>query len=249
MLAIAHGSDHVVSYLAVSWVAACAIVTFVSCLVVIIQFVVSFAARRRITYQMVFCASLVRSVVPGLLVSYEGVDLGDPHVLGIELGYRGRGDIRGASFEEGRPFRIDVGVPVVGVIDAEFEREEKPLPRVEASGSELCIGPGLVRSGQVMRLVVLADGVAGRLSHESPLADVRVRQRGAEAEGRPVLVRRIAEWWDGPGMVKKVVTWALVLFIVYYLVSDPAGSAGVVHHAVNGLRSAGDALSAFVSSL
>lgn len=50
-------------------------------------------------------------------------------------------------------------------------------------------------------------------------------------------------------MLKKVITWAIVLFIVYYLVSDPNGAAGAVHHAFNGLRSAGNSLSRFVSSL
>jgi len=50
-------------------------------------------------------------------------------------------------------------------------------------------------------------------------------------------------------MLRKVITWAIVLFIVYYLVSNPSGAAGVVHHAFNGLRSAGNSLSRFVSSL
>ncbi|HEY1641667.1 MAG TPA: hypothetical protein VGG35_13320 [Streptosporangiaceae bacterium] len=50
-------------------------------------------------------------------------------------------------------------------------------------------------------------------------------------------------------MLKKVITWAIVLFIVYYLISHPNGAAGVVHHAFNGLRSAGQSLSKFVSSL
>jgi hypothetical protein len=50
-------------------------------------------------------------------------------------------------------------------------------------------------------------------------------------------------------MLKKVITWAIVLFIVYYLVSQPHAAAGVVHSAFNGLRSAGNSLSRFVSSL
>ena len=50
-------------------------------------------------------------------------------------------------------------------------------------------------------------------------------------------------------MVKKIVTWALVLFVVYYLVSNPDGAANIVHHAFNGLREAGASMSRFVSSL
>lgn len=50
-------------------------------------------------------------------------------------------------------------------------------------------------------------------------------------------------------MLKKFITWAIVLFIVYYLITHPSGAAGVVHQAFNGLRSAGESLSTFVSSL
>jgi hypothetical protein len=50
-------------------------------------------------------------------------------------------------------------------------------------------------------------------------------------------------------MLKKVITWAIVVFIVYYLVSDPGGAAGVVHHAFHGLAGAGNSLSRFVSAL
>jgi hypothetical protein len=50
-------------------------------------------------------------------------------------------------------------------------------------------------------------------------------------------------------VLKKVITWGIVIFIVYYLVSDPGGAAGAVHNALNGLRSAGNSLAKFVSSL
>jgi hypothetical protein len=237
MLAIAHGSGHVVvSYFAVAWGVAAAIVAFLSSLLGIVSYVVNVAGRRRINYRMSFCASLVRSVVPGLHVSYEGEELGDPHVLGIELAYRGRGDISGGSFEEGQPFRINVGVPLIGVIETDFTPAAKPLPGVEASGNEIRIGPGLVRSGQVLRLSVLADGAGGRLSHESPLADVRVRQRSADAKCAAEKVRL-------------VIWWAIVTFIVFYLVSYPAGAVQVISHVLGGLRDAGNSLSLWVSSL
>ncbi len=50
-------------------------------------------------------------------------------------------------------------------------------------------------------------------------------------------------------MLKKVITWAIVIFIVYFLVSDPHGAAGYVQGALRDLRSAGNSLSTFVSHL
>jgi hypothetical protein len=49
--------------------------------------------------------------------------------------------------------------------------------------------------------------------------------------------------------LKKVLTWALVIFVVYYLATQPVGAANVVHQVFNGLHSAGNSLATFVNSL
>lgn len=234
MLAVVHGSGHVAAlHLAASFNAASVYAAGVAGLVIVLTWLVSLLPLR-ITYRVLFRTPVVRSQVEGLQVSYRGADLNDPHVLGIELGYRGRRDLRASSFED-RPFCIDVGAPVVGLIDSDARRDEELS--VEHLGSELKLGPCLVQRGELVRLVVLLDGAGGRLSHKGRPADVRVRQRRAADDPREF------------GMLKKVITWVLVVFIVYYLVSNPAGAAGAVSDALSGLRSAGDSLSRFVSSL
>ncbi len=50
-------------------------------------------------------------------------------------------------------------------------------------------------------------------------------------------------------MLKKVITWAIVIFIVFYLATQPTGAANVVHHAYNGLHSAATSLATFVNHL
>ncbi len=49
--------------------------------------------------------------------------------------------------------------------------------------------------------------------------------------------------------VKKVITWAVVVFLVYYLVTKPTGAAGVMHNIFNMLKSAGSSLATFLNSL
>jgi hypothetical protein len=49
--------------------------------------------------------------------------------------------------------------------------------------------------------------------------------------------------------LKKVLTWGFVIFIVYYLATQPVAAANVVHSGFNLLHSAGNSLSTFVSSL
>ncbi len=50
-------------------------------------------------------------------------------------------------------------------------------------------------------------------------------------------------------MLKKVITWAIVIFIVYYLATEPTASANFVHNIWNGLKTAAGSMATFVNSL
>ncbi len=50
-------------------------------------------------------------------------------------------------------------------------------------------------------------------------------------------------------MVKKIVSWGLLAFLVFYLVTRPAEAAGVVQSLVGGLKNVGVGLSNFVTGL
>ena len=50
-------------------------------------------------------------------------------------------------------------------------------------------------------------------------------------------------------MVRKIITWGLGLFVVFYLLTDPTGAAGFVHGALNGLHTLATSLATFVNSL
>jgi hypothetical protein len=50
-------------------------------------------------------------------------------------------------------------------------------------------------------------------------------------------------------MLRGLLGWALVVFAVYYLVTDPDGAAGFVHACLGGLQHAGNSLSKFANNL
>ena len=50
-------------------------------------------------------------------------------------------------------------------------------------------------------------------------------------------------------MLKKIITWAIVIFVVYYLATNPTGAANFVTDAFNWLKSAGAAMATLVNSL
>jgi hypothetical protein len=49
--------------------------------------------------------------------------------------------------------------------------------------------------------------------------------------------------------LKTVIIWVVVIFVIYYLATDPTGAAHFMRTALDGLRSAGHSLSTFVSNL
>jgi hypothetical protein len=50
-------------------------------------------------------------------------------------------------------------------------------------------------------------------------------------------------------MLARIIGWVLVVFVVYYLVTNPAGAAGVVHSLLDDLRDAGHSLAEFANRL
>jgi hypothetical protein len=50
-------------------------------------------------------------------------------------------------------------------------------------------------------------------------------------------------------MLKKILTWAGIAFVVYYLVTNPSGAAHVVDGALDWLKSAGNSLGAFLNRI
>ena len=48
---------------------------------------------------------------------------------------------------------------------------------------------------------------------------------------------------------KKAISWVLIIFVVYYLATQPAGAAHFVHSVFGWLQGAGNSLSRFVNNL
>jgi hypothetical protein len=49
--------------------------------------------------------------------------------------------------------------------------------------------------------------------------------------------------------LKKIVSWAVIAFIAYYLYTQPAGAGGFMHNVFHVLRLAGTSLATFLNTL
>jgi hypothetical protein len=50
-------------------------------------------------------------------------------------------------------------------------------------------------------------------------------------------------------MLRKIITWGIVIFVVYFLATQPTSAAGFVHTWLDAVREVGTSLSRFVTSL
>lgn len=250
MLAAAHGSGS--SALATGvliWVPL--VLGSTSLIVGIASFILNYTTsvvRQRLIYGMPVSARLINpsAVRPELHVLYHNNEIADPHVLEIELTYRGRKAIRPTAFEEGQPFCMDVGVPIIELLKTTVEpKEPSSHLKVEAMGTALRIGPSIVRNRQAMKFTVLTDGPCSRLTPDNPLADVKTHparyqpnQDASKAQQRAKVLN-----------VQRIVSWSLVTLIALYMLADPTAAAQAMTGLLNLLKDAGNSLATFVNSL
>jgi hypothetical protein len=49
--------------------------------------------------------------------------------------------------------------------------------------------------------------------------------------------------------IKKIVQWAVVIFLAWYLITQPAAAGAAVHNLLNLLKQAGTSVATFLNSL
>lgn len=49
--------------------------------------------------------------------------------------------------------------------------------------------------------------------------------------------------------MKKALTWGAIIFVGFYLITEPTSSGHIINSAFNGLRDAGHSLASFVHSI
>jgi hypothetical protein len=81
-----------------------------------------------------------------------------------------------------------------------------------------------------------------------PEVDVDVQQEDRYPAQQDVVREARYQRWNS-GFLRRVITWMIVIFVVFYIATEPAGAAGFVHSAYNGLHSAANSMARFVNSL
>ncbi|MBV7700455.1 hypothetical protein [Streptomyces sp. TRM70350] len=89
-----------------------------------------------------------------------------------------RRDITSSAFDQGLPLRVDLGTPILDLLDAESTPTTAQAPPATITGAELHIGPGRIGRQSQLTYSVLVDGeVFFRFRHS--LIDVEVTEADA----------------------------------------------------------------------
>jgi len=110
-------------------------------------------------------------------VRVDGRILRNAQLIELRLVNRGRRDIPTEAFDQKRPLCIDVGAPIVKILNAVHSPHGLRHPRLDVLDNVLTVGPDLFKRGQEITVSLLVDGQPRITVPEPPFIDIAVRKR------------------------------------------------------------------------
>lgn len=107
-----------------------------------------------------------------------------PHIVKVDLRSKGRWDIASVAFDRDSPLTLDIGVRILAI--RTVQPTGVPHLRAEIDGTELRIGPGLMRRRRTWRYTLLTNGTAAHFTYLNPLIDVDIRTPAEQRRRRQI---------------------------------------------------------------
>jgi len=111
-------------------------------------------------------------------VTYGDKAVKMPTIVLIWLYNTGRTDISSSSFDDSRPFVVDIGVNILANIPA-TDGESLPEDKFRIDGSHVMIGPYLIDAGAWIVTTLLVDGIPENVQMKNPLVNTDVTKEVA----------------------------------------------------------------------
>jgi hypothetical protein len=138
-------------------------------------------ARQRLEYGLRTVTALLTApegVREDLQLFHQGASIENPYLAEVVLAGRGRRDISRNAFDNGDPIRLELGTPIVELlqVSATDSASATPVPSVQVDETALLIGPALIGRRQLITLTVLVEDRPS-LTCAAPLPNAQVRAR------------------------------------------------------------------------
>jgi hypothetical protein len=140
------------------------------------KLLLSIASRSRLL-------AVTQAMRGGLEINLKGNSIqDDTYVTAIEVSNVGKSSIKSDDFDGQRPLVLELDVPILAMLPAERTPESAPPPKITSGDSSTFgIEPELFTKGEIIKLAVLTEGRAGRVSVKfNPLGDVAVEIQDRE---------------------------------------------------------------------
>jgi hypothetical protein len=149
--------------------------------------------KRRLWYSMSAVTPLVTrgtGLSRELKITYGGHQLVSPHTANIQLVSRGRLDIPRSAFDGEQPLQLDVGAPIVEMLNVTTS-PDRPTPPLNIDHRKLFIGPCLIGHREAIEISLLVDGDPKLSRLPQSLENVDIR-RGDPDQARQTVYRLLS---------------------------------------------------------
>jgi hypothetical protein len=181
-------------------------------------------SRRRLDYSLDGATQILNApsgVSSGLRVVCGDQVLENPYLYELRVVFLGRKEISTNAFDQGRPIRLRLGVPIVALLETQFTPDRLPRPKVRAVSDAIEVGPDLIRPRLEMRCAVLAEGAGADLQCENPVLGFNER--------------RVEHQDHGVGMLQRTLGIVVASLVIVWIVSNPAASGDQVQSWITGI--------------
>jgi hypothetical protein len=151
-------------------------------------FVTMWVARRRTQPHPEFVKSLdvtpLLTTVEGedagrLKVAYDGALIADPHLARLRVSCRSEKEIPSDWFDRGKPFILDLGVPIGALIGNPFGSAVEETRFSWTPGGQISIRPYLISNGIMLEAKVITEG-RPHIEYRGKPRDVEVHTEGVD---------------------------------------------------------------------
>ena len=183
------------------------------------------APKRRLFYGMSDPVSLLapQGAEHGLEVRRGNQPINDPRLIDVTLHSSGRQSIDSTLFDQERPLRLNVHVPIIDVLKAVGRPPEQAIPDYKKSGSTLEVGPGVLAAHQKITFTALVDGRPS-LDLVSHLSGVQIRRQQASTDQT---VRRISFAMTGAAAIAFAIFFAYTQFATQQVINNSPSNSNV----------------------
>ena len=230
--------DSLIMFIIVTTILSIVLTAALVFLATLVFFIAPRFTRRSLKFELDESVPVINEQVriADLTVMYNGDLMANPRVIQFRLENTGKRDVARTTFDHETPMSFDFGVKIAAILATSYRPPGMIAPDIALGETVISIGPSLISAGAILEIVLLVDGPCDGVVPTYSLEEVHVEKRMPYKEG-------------GGLKIRSILTYALIAFVIWWVIQQPESAAHLVHNVGSALSSAAHGLSNFVASI